>query len=270
MKIPKVMIMATSDSGGGAGIQADIKAVAACGGHATTVFAALTAQNTVGVQGIFPIPLDFIQLQFESIMQDIGLDALKTGMLYDLPRVELAARLISQVRVPVVVDPVMVAKGGDKLMTDDAIIGIKELLFPLATLITPNLDEAEVLLRRRVRDQEAMEKAAADLALLGPRAVLLKGGHLEKEPLDVLFDGREYYYFKAPRLNTPHTHGTGCTLASACACLLGKGLALPEAVQEARAVVRHGIINGLALGAGHGPLHVLAGSNAGQSITAKA
>ncbi|MDR1396760.1 MAG: bifunctional hydroxymethylpyrimidine kinase/phosphomethylpyrimidine kinase [Desulfarculales bacterium] len=258
MSITRVLIIASSDSGGGAGIQADIKAVAASGGHAATVFAALTAQNTVGVQAVYPLPLDFIRRQFESIADDIGLDAIKTGMLYDASRVKLAAELISYTKVPVVVDPVMVSKGGDRLLTEEAVTALRDKLLPQASLITPNLDEAEVLLGRRVRNREEMEQAARTLSAMGPKAVLIKGGHLTDEPVDVLFDGHAFRHFTAPRIETPNTHGTGCSLASGIACFLGQGLPLEAAISKARSLVRFGISHSLAIGKGHGPVHLLA------------
>jgi hydroxymethylpyrimidine kinase/phosphomethylpyrimidine kinase len=258
MPVVKVLVIAGSDSGGGAGIQADIKAVAALGGHAATVITALTAQNTLGVQGIFPVPLDFVAQQFESVRLDIGMHALKTGMLHSPELVELVADLLRTVPAPKVIDPVMVAKGGAPLLLKEAVAAIKQKLLPLADLLTPNLDEARILLGGAIDDERRMIEAAKELRALGAKAVLIKGGHLSGDPMDVLFDGREIYKFSAPRIITPHTHGTGCTLASACACLLGQNTALPQAVEKARQLVRHGIQHGLALGAGHGPLQVLA------------
>ncbi len=253
------MVIAGSDSGGGAGIQADIKAVAAAGGHACTVITALTAQNTTGVQGVLPVELGFVRQQFVSVREDIGFDAVKTGMLASVELVELVAGLLAQVAVPIVVDPVMVAKGGARLLAPAAVLAVKNLLLPKASLLTPNLDEAEELLGYAVRSSEAMERAARDLAQMGAAAVLVKGGHLNQEPMDVLFDGKETYRFSAPRINTPHTHGTGCSLASALACFLGRNLSLADAVARARQLVRHGIANALPIGHGHGPVHVLGG-----------
>jgi hydroxymethylpyrimidine kinase/phosphomethylpyrimidine kinase len=258
MSVVKIMVIAGSDSGGGAGIQADIKAIAALGGHATTVITALTAQNTIGVQGIFPVPLDFVFQQFESVRQDIGMHALKTGMLHSPELVGLVTELLLKVKVPKVIDPVMVAKGGTPLLRQEAVVVIKQKLLPLADLFTPNLDEARILLGYRIDNEEQMIQAAKDIHAMGAKAVLLKGGHLQNDPMDVLFDGKEIYTFSAPRIVTPHTHGTGCTLASACACLLGQNIALPQAVARARQLVRYGIQHSLCLGSGHGPLHVLA------------
>lgn len=254
-----VTIIGGSDSGGGAGIQADIKAVAATGGHACTVLTALTAQNTLGVQEVLPIPLVFVASQFQSISQDIDMHAVKTGMLHSSQLVELVAQLIQSVDVPVVIDPVMVAKGGARLLQPDAVDAIKQQLLPRASLLTPNLDEAEALLGYAVREPQAMERAARDLAAMGAKAVLVKGGHLPDNPMDVLFDGQRIHIFSAPRIETPHTHGTGCTLASACACFLGQKIPLVQATDKARKIVRWGIAHALPLGAGHGPVHVLAG-----------
>ena len=254
----RVLIIAGSDSGGGAGIQADLKAAAALGAHAMTVITALTAQNTREVRGVHPVPLDFVEQQFAAVAEDIGLDAVKTGMLHSAELVELVAGLLALVKVPVVVDPVMVAKGGSRLLDLQAVDAVKTKLLPRATLVTPNLDEAEALLGREVRDRAAMEEAAHDLVSLGADAALVKGGHLTGQPGDVLFDGKQDYFFSAPRIDTPHTHGTGCTLASAIASLLAQGWDLAPAVQRARLLVRRAITGGLVLGHGHGPVNALA------------
>ncbi len=258
MSIARVLIVAGSDSGGGAGIQADLKAVATLGGHGMTVVTALTAQNTTGVAGVHPVPLQFVRAQWEAVADDIGLDAVKTGMLHSAGLVELVAGLLEGVAAPVVVDPVMVAKGGDRLLAAEANAALRERLLPRASLITPNLDEAAELLGRPVGDRPAMEKAARDLVELGAGAALVKGGHLDADPCDVLFDGRELHAFCAPRIDTPHTHGTGCTLASACAALLAAGWELVPAVERARLLVRRAIAGSLALGRGHGPVHAMA------------
>ncbi|MBU1275190.1 MAG: bifunctional hydroxymethylpyrimidine kinase/phosphomethylpyrimidine kinase [Proteobacteria bacterium] len=254
----RVLIIAGSDSGGGAGIQADLKAAAALGAHAMTVITALTAQNTKEVRGVHPVPLDFVERQFATVAEDIGLDAVKTGMLHSADLVELVAGLLAGVKVPVVVDPVMVAKGGGRLLAPEAVQAVKTLLLPRATLVTPNLDEAEALLGRPVTDRAAMEQAAADLVGLGASAALVKGGHLPGQPGDVLFDGKHTHFFSAPRIDTPHTHGTGCTLASAIAALLAQGWELAPAVERARLLVRRAIAGGLVLGHGHGPVNALA------------
>ena len=258
MSLARILILAGSDSGGGAGIQADLKAVAALGGHAMTAITALTAQNTTGVRGVHPVPLEFVEQQFNAVAEDMGFDAVKTGMLHSADLVALVARLLKNCDVPLVVDPVMVAKGGDRLLASDAVTALKDLLLPKATLITPNLDEAEELLGYPVRDQKSMGQAARQLVGLGAKAALVKGGHLEADPCDVLFDGKELHLFTDSRLDTPHTHGTGCTLASACATLLGQGLNVHKAVERARILVRRAIMAGLALGKGHGPVHAMA------------
>ena len=258
MSMSRVLIVAGSDSGGGAGIQADLKAVAALGGHGMTVITALTAQNTVGVQGVHPIPLDFVERQFRSVVDDIGLDAVKTGMLHSAELVELVARLLEPFEAPLVVDPVMVAKGGDRLLASDALVALRNLMLPRAALLTPNLPEAAALLGRPVETRAQMGEAARELASLGPAAVLVKGGHLAQDPCDVLFDGGHLIEFSGPRIDTPHTHGTGCTLASACAALLAQGWPLVRAVERARLLVRRAIAGGLALGKGQGPVHAMA------------
>ncbi len=258
MNPARVLIIAGSDSGGGAGIQADLKAVTVLGAHATTVFTALTAQNTQGVQAVHPVPLDFVKSQFEAVTSDIGQDAVKTGMLHSPELVELVAELLEQVAAPVVVDPVMVAKGGSRLLQAEAVAAVKKLLLPRTALLTPNLDEAAELLGRPISDQAAMEAAARELVSLGAAAVLVKGGHLPGDPGDLLFDGDKAHFFSAPRIDTQNTHGTGCTLASACAALLAQGWELAPAVERARLLVRRGIAGGLALGSGHGPVNAMA------------
>lgn len=254
MPTARVLIIAGSDSGGGAGIQADVKAATVLGGHAMTVVTALTAQNSLGVSAVHAAPLDFVRAQFRAVVGDIGADALKTGMLHSAELVELVAELAAPLAAPLVVDPVMVAKGGDRLLAIEAIEALRRRLLPLAALVTPNLDEAEAILGRTVRDRPAMEWAARQLVELGARAALVKGGHLAGDPGDALFDGRQAYFFSAPRLHTPHTHGTGCTLATAIATLLAQGQALVPAVERARLLVRRGIAASQPLGAGHGPV----------------
>lgn len=258
MTIPRVLIIAGSDSGGGAGIQADLKAVAALGAHGMTTITALTAQNTTGVQDVHAVPLDFVKAQFNSIADDIGFDAVKTGMLHSAQLVDLVAGLLSGLEAPLVVDPVMVAKGGDRLLADDAVEALRANLLPLAALVTPNLDEAAELLGRPITEPEQMKQAARELVEMGAGAALVKGGHLADDPCDVLFDGQQIWEFSAPRIDTSHTHGTGCTLASACAALLAAGWKLAPAVERARLLVRRAIAGGLPIGHGHGPVHAMA------------
>jgi len=253
----RVLIVAGSDSGGGAGIQADLKAVTALGGFAATAITALTAQNTEGVHGVLPIPVDFIRQQIRVVLRDIGADALKTGMLHDAATIkavcdELAAEGPG---IPLVADPVMVAKGGHPLLQPDAVETLKRRLLPLAAVITPNLPEAEVLLGRAIPDAAAMPAAASDLLALGARAVLLKGGHLSGARLvDILATPDGTTHFEDARIETRHTHGTGCTLASAIAAGLAQGMALGDAVGRARAYVRAAILAAPGYGGGHGPL----------------
>jgi hydroxymethylpyrimidine/phosphomethylpyrimidine kinase len=253
----RVLIVAGSDSGGGAGIQADLKAVTALGGFAATAITALTAQNTLGVQGVLPVPVEFIRQQIRVVLTDIGADALKTGMLHDSPTIEaVCAELATHAPgVPLVADPVMVAKGGHRLLQPDAVETLKRRLLPLATLITPNLPEAEVLSGMTIRDEADMHHAAEALLTLGVPAVLLKGGHLEG-PLvvDLLATEAGIERFESPRIETRHTHGTGCTLASAIAAGLAQGMALRNAVARARAYVRAAIAAAPGIGQGHGPL----------------
>ncbi|MDI3306749.1 MAG: bifunctional hydroxymethylpyrimidine kinase/phosphomethylpyrimidine kinase [Acetobacteraceae bacterium] len=253
----RVLIIAGSDSGGGAGIQADLKAVTALGGFAATAITALTAQNTLGVHGVMPVPVEFIRQQIRVVLQDIGADALKTGMLHDGPTIEAVCDEIAAhaPNVPLVADPVMVAKGGHRLLQAEAVEMLKRRLLPLATLITPNLPEAEVLAGLEIRDEAAMRHAAEMLLTLGVPAVLLKGGHLPGDRVvDLLATEAGIERFESPRIETPHTHGTGCTLASAIAAGLAQGMALREAVARARAYVRAAIAAAPGIGHGHGPL----------------
>ncbi len=251
----RVLIVAGSDSGGGAGIQADIKTVTALGGYAATAITALTAQNTQGVQGIFPVPPDFIAAQMKSVLDDIGADAIKTGMLGDMATINAVADGLPA-NVPVVVDPVMVAKGGARLLDADAVAVLKTRLVPLASVLTPNLPEAEVLTGMKIPNVATMKAAAAALRAMGADAVLLKGGHLSGDTVtDVLVTGDGVETFSDSRIDSRHTHGTGCTLASAIACGLAQGLTLTVAVTRARAYVRRAIETAPGLGAGHGPLN---------------
>jgi hydroxymethylpyrimidine/phosphomethylpyrimidine kinase len=253
----RVLIVAGSDSGGGAGIQADLKAVTALGGFAATAITALTAQNTEGVHGVLPIPVDFIRQQIEVVLRDIGADALKTGMLHDVSTIDAVcdALVAEAPGVPLVADPVMIAKGGHPLLRADAVETLKRRLLPLAAIITPNLPEAEVLLGRPIPDAAAMPDAARALLALGVRAVLLKGGHLEGDRLvDILATPEGLTRFEDVRIETRHTHGTGCTLASAIAAGLAQGMVLRDAVARARAYVRAAILAAPGFGRGHGPL----------------
>lgn len=257
----RVLIVAGSDSGGGAGIQADIKSVTAMGGFAMTAVTAITVQNTLGVHGIHEVPVEIVRAQMKAVLDDIGADAVKTGMLHSAAIVEaVAAELGEHAEVPfLVVDPVMVAKGGASLLEGTAVAALKEVLIPLATLVTPNVPEAEALTGRTIIDLDG-QKAAADALLgLGCDAVLVKGGHLEGETLfDVLATQETMQAFSSPRIETRHTHGTGCTLASAIAALLAQGFELSLAVETARDYVHEAIRTAPGFGQGNGPLNFLA------------
>ncbi len=253
----RVLVVAGSDSGGGAGIQADIKAVTALGGFAATALTALTAQNTQGVFGVHPVPVAFIRQQIQVVMEDIGADVIKTGMLGDVATIEAVCAALADYApgVPVVLDPVMVAKGGHALLADDAVGVLRRRLLPLARVITPNLPEAEALSGVRIANVEDMKVAAQILLSLGVPAVLLKGGHLEGDALtDLLATPEGIEAFESQRIQTRHTHGTGCTTASAVAAGLAQGLSLRDAVVRARAYVRAAILAAPGYGAGHGPL----------------
>ena len=253
----RVLIIAGSDSGGGAGIQADIKAVTALRGFAMTAITALTAQNTLGVHGVMGVPTDFIRQQIAVVLDDLGADAIKTGMLHAVPVIEAVCdELTARARgIPLVADPVMVAKGGHPLLAPDAVETLKARLLPLATVITPNLPEAEVLAGRPIRTVAEMREAATALRALGVPAVLLKGGHLEGDVVtDLLVTAEGAEEFSTPRIDTRHTHGTGCTLASAIAAGLAQGMSLRDAVIRARAYVLAAIAAAPGFGAGHGPL----------------
>ncbi len=255
----RVLVVAGSDSGGGAGIQADIKAIMAMGGYAMTAVTALTAQNTLGVHGVLPVPVAFLRQQIAVVLDDIGADAIKTGMLGDADAVRAVADEIARraPAVPLVVDPVMVAKGGAALLAEDALAALRDQLMPLAALITPNLPEAEALLGRRVADPK--DAALALRRAAGVPAVLVKGGHAESAMVtDALAYDGGLELFEMDRIQTRHTHGTGCTLASAIAAGLAQGMGLVPAIRRARAYVQEAIRTAPGLGAGHGPLNHLA------------
>ncbi|MFN3583654.1 bifunctional hydroxymethylpyrimidine kinase/phosphomethylpyrimidine kinase [Phenylobacterium sp.] len=251
----RVLIIAGSDSGGGAGIQADIKTVTVLGGYAATAITAITVQNTLGVSGVHPIPLDVVEAQARAVLGDIGADAIKTGMLGDAATVELVARLIGDARVPAVVDPVMVAKGGASLLAEAAVAAVRERLVPRAALLTPNAPEAAALTGLAVENADDLRRAGEALLSAGARAVLMKGGHVPGDRLtDILMTPQGETVFEAERIETRHTHGTGCTLASACATGLAQGLPLIDAVARAWAYVQEAIARAPGLGQGHGPL----------------
>lgn len=250
----RVLTIAGSDSGGGAGIQADLKAITLLGAFGMSAITALTAQNTVAVTAVHEVPLDFIRAQIDAVFSDIGVDAVKTGMLAAPAIVELVADRLRHYRPSVVVvDPVMIAKSGAPLLAAEARSTLARALLPLATVVTPNLHEASALIGREIRDEVAMRRAAEEIHALGASAVLVKGGHLEGEAVDLLFDGRGFHVFRAPRVETKNTHGTGCTYAAAIATYLAQNLPLAEAVGAAKRFITEAIRHGLNLGQGHGP-----------------
>lgn len=254
----RVLIIAGSDSGGGAGIQADIKTVTCLRGYAATAITALTAQNTRGVFGVHEVPPAFVGEQIRVVMEDIGADCLKTGMLATAPIIEAVADAVERhaATVPLVLDPVMVAKGGAALLAPEAVDALKSRLIARATVLTPNIPEAERLAGFPIDSTAAMARAGEALLALGPGAVLVKGGHLPGDQVtDVLItaDGTEMA-FAGARLDTPHTHGTGCTLASAIAAGLATGMSVRDAVIRARHYVRRAIESAPGIGGGHGPL----------------
>ena len=250
----RVLTIAGSDSGGGAGIQADLKAITLLGGYGMSVLTALTAQNTVGVQGIHEIPARFVEEQIDAVLSDIGADAIKTGMLANQEIIEVVSRKIKQYRVKkVVVDPVMVAKSGDSLLRKEARETLIRELIPLAWVITPNLPEASVLTGLKVRSVEEMKKAARKIYQLGAKHVVVKGGHLKGRAVDLLYDGKRFEEMVAPRIVTKNTHGTGCTFASAIATFLARGDTVYEAVRKAKTFITLAIESNLNLGKGHGP-----------------
>jgi hydroxymethylpyrimidine/phosphomethylpyrimidine kinase len=253
----RVLIAAGSDSGGGAGIQADIKTVTALGGFATTAITALTAQNTLGVFDVLDVPPAFIARQMSVVIEDIGVDAVKTGMLSRADVIAVIVETLERLapRVPLVVDPVMVAKGGHKLLDDAAHDALRRLLIPRATLLTPNLPEAEALTGMAIANPEAMVAAGTMLRSFGAAAVLVKGGHLDgPEVIDVLVSSGGTELFTYPRIDSTSTHGTGCTLSSAIATGLAQGLDLRQAIVAALAFVREAIRHAPGYGKGHGPL----------------
>jgi hydroxymethylpyrimidine/phosphomethylpyrimidine kinase len=254
MTPPRVLTIAGSDSGGGAGIQADLKAMLACGVHGMSVITAVTAQNSVGVQGYWELPPEAVRAQLDSVLGDIGVDAVKTGMLASSALVSLVAGVLEGIGVPVVVDPVGVSKHGDPLLAADAVAAIRAELLPVATVVTPNLYEVAQLTGVKVADEAGLREAAEAVHALGPQWVLIKGGHLDGDAVDLLFDGTTEYWLRAPRLDNRHTHGTGCTLASAIASYLALGNDVPEAVELAKHYVTGAIEAGFALGSGIGPV----------------
>ena len=257
MKIPyfRALTIAGSDNSGGAGIQADLKTFSALGCYGMSVITALTAQNTKGVRGIQEVEPVFIEEQIHSILDDIGVDAIKIGMLFNIPIIKMVAKILREQETSfIVVDPVMFAKSGDRLLQEEAVQTIKEDLFPLATIITPNLLEAEALLGRSIQSLETMEQAAVDLCSLGPKAAVVKGGGLTDSNSDdcLMVRGARLQWLKQDRLDTQNTHGTGCTFSSAIAAFLARSYGLEDAVKEAKFYLTQALKAGADKNLGHG------------------
>lgn len=251
---PSVLTVAGSDSGGGAGVQADLKTMLAFGVHGMSVLTAVTAQNSLGVQGTWELPAAAVRAQFRSVVDDIGVRAVKTGMLSSTALVAEVAGLLSGLDVPVVVDPVGVSKHGDPLLAAEAVETVRAKLLPTATVATPNLDEVRQLTGVVVNDEAGLGEAARAILSYGPRWALVKGGHLAGDAVDLLTDGTEQYWLRAARHDNRHTHGTGCTLASAIASCLALGMDVPAAVGAAKDYVTGAIAAGFPLGGGIGPV----------------
>ena len=256
VNVPKAMTIAGSDSGGGAGIQADLKTFSALGVYGSSTLTAITAQNTVGVTAVHEIPIDIIVAQINAVLSDIGADAVKTGMLASSAIVETVAEEMERHQVSrLVVDPVMVAKSGDRLLREDAVEALRTRLVPLAAVVTPNIPEAEALTGLKIETDEDVRRAAEAIVQLGARAVVVKGGHREGPATDLFYDGARFQEFSAPRIDTVNTHGTGCTFASAVAAGLAKGLEVVESVELAKDYVTEAIRRSFPVGQGHGPLN---------------
>lgn len=254
--VPRAMTIAGSDSGGGAGIQADLKTFAALGVYGTSVLTAITAQNTQRVTDVLELPTSLVSSQIDAVISDIGADAVKTGMLSSSAIIGTVADKIREYGLgTLVVDPVMIAKGGDRLLREEAVEALRTLLLPLARVVTPNVPEAQVLTGRRIETLGDARKAARDLVAMGAGAAVVKGGHLAGPATDVLYDGDQFTELTAPRVETVNTHGTGCTFASAVAAGLAKGLSVKGAVAQAKEYVTAAIQGAFPMGRGHGPLN---------------
>jgi hydroxymethylpyrimidine/phosphomethylpyrimidine kinase len=251
---PRVLTVAGSDSGGGAGIQADLKTMLALGTHGMSVITAVTAQNSLGVRGAWDLPVEAVRAQFRAVVDDIGVQAVKTGMLSSAELVLEVADLLSDLTAPVVVDPVGVSKHGDPLLAADAVEAVRTRLLPVAAVATPNLDEVRQLTGVVVTDEAGLREAARAVLSYGPTWALIKGGHLAGEAVDLLSDGAEEHWLRAARHDNRHTHGTGCTLASAVAACLALGMDVPAAVRAAKEYVTGAIAAGFPLGEGIGPV----------------
>jgi len=256
MTIPVALTIAGSDSGGGAGIQADLKTFAALGVHGTSAITAVTAQNTRGVSGYVELPLDMISAQIDAVVGDLAPAAAKTGMLASPEIIETVAAAVERHGITrLVVDPVMIAKGGARLLRDEAVDTLRTRLLPLSAVVTPNMPEAEVLLGRPVATREERERAARDLVAMGCRAAVVKGGHAEGDADDVVFDGERLTWLAGERVATGNTHGSGCAFSAAIAAGLARGLGVHDALAEAKAFIAGAIRHALAVGHGHGPVN---------------
>lgn len=268
--IPRALTIAGSDSGGGAGIQGDLKTFTVLGVFGMSAITALTAQNTCEVTAVVELDPEFVGAQIDAVVTDIGVDAAKTGMLANAGIIAVVARKVREHRIErLVVDPVMIAKSGAPLLRPEAVHALRELLLPIALVVTPNLSEAAALAGQPIRTRAEQEEVARRLHALGPRFVVVKGGHLEAddEAVDVLYDGREIVHLARPRIRTRHTHGTGCIFASAIAAHLAQGRDVPDAVARAKEFVTKAIEHGLPLGGGHGPANPLAASPLLKAVT---
>jgi hydroxymethylpyrimidine/phosphomethylpyrimidine kinase len=256
MRIPRALTIAGSDPSGGAGIQADIKTFSALGVYGVSAITALTSQNTLGVDGIIEVSPDFVSSQIRAVVLDIGVDVVKTGMLCSAALISRISHDLKELGIEkVVVDPVMMATSGDRLLKEDGIAALVSQIFPIAFIITPNIKEAAKLTGMKVENVEDMKRAAERLRLLGPEYVVVKGGHLMGDPVDVLYDGRDFREYRGRRHATPHTHGTGCAFASAMAAYIARGSTVEDAMEGAKAFISDAIAGGLPLGRGHGPIH---------------
>lgn len=253
---PRILTIAGSDSGGGAGIQADLKTITALGGFGMSAITALTAQNTREVRGIHEVPASFVATQIDAVVEDIGVDVAKTGMLANASIIEsVADRLKAHGIERLILDPVMVSKSGAALLKPEACSALVDSLLPLALVVTPNLPEAAKLADMDVQDADAMRDAAKRIHDIGPQWVLVKGGHLAGDATDLLFDGSDFTEITRPRIETKNSHGTGCTFASAIATMIGRGLDVPEAIESARDALQRALQEALPLGGGHGPVN---------------
>ena len=256
LTIPVALTVAGSDSGGGAGIQADLKTFAVLGVHGTSAITAITAQNTMGVTDILELPVALVLAQIDAVVEDIGVQAAKTGMLASAAIVDAVAEAVRRHRIAnLVVDPVMVAKGGARLLRDDAVDALRERMLPLAAVVTPNIPEAEVLVGRRIASLEDRRAAARELVAMGARAAIVKGGHADGDAVDVYFDGTDLVELRAERVATANTHGSGCVFSAAITAHLARGEKLVAAVAEAKSFITHAIASSLRIGHGHGPVN---------------